>query len=123
MNTYSMIILGAILVGYGLNLIADILNLRSAGDEPPPEFKDIYDPERYRQSQAYLKANTRFGWIVAGVDLAALVLFWFAQGFRILDEAVRSLGWGPVPSGLVFVGTLLMAKMVLQLPFTRSSSF
>jgi STE24 endopeptidase len=78
----------------------------------------VYDPERYGRSQEYLRVNTRFEWLTSLFDLLIFLSFWFGRGFPWLDQWVRSLNFGPVMSGLVFTGTLLLAKSLISLPFT-----
>ena len=123
MNWVAVVILLTLIASFFLDLIADILNIRDLRKEPPDEFEDVYDPDRYRRSQEYLKATTRFGWAAGALDLAALLVFWFAGGFAILDEWVRSFGWGPVGSGLVFMGVLFLLKALLSLPLSIYSTF
>jgi STE24 endopeptidase len=123
MNWIAGLILAALTAELLLNGVADFLNLRSAGGEVPAGFRGFYDPDRYRQAQAYLAANTRLGWALAVFDALALLLFWFGGGFGILDGWVRGFGWGPVPTGVAFVGVLVGLKMLLSLPFSLYATF
>ncbi len=123
MNTIAWIILSALILNYLLNLAADILNLRELRTRPPDEFKPYYDAERYRQSQAYLRDNTRFGWVSASFNLFVMLAFWFGGGFPWLDTVVRQLGWGSVPSGVLYIGVLLALQGLLSLPFQFYGTF
>ena len=123
MNIIALIILLALLVDFLLNGLADYLNLTRLRDDLPAAFKGIYDPDRYRQSQAYLKANTRFGWITAAFDLIVLLAFWFGKGFPLLDQWVRSFNYGPVVSGLIYMAALMLFKATLSLPFSIYHTF
>jgi STE24 endopeptidase len=123
MNWIAGLILAALTAELLLNGVADFLNLRSAGGEVPAGFRGFYDADRYRQAQAYLAANTRLGWALAVFDALALLLVWFGGGFGILDGWVRGFGWGPVPTGVAFVGVLVGLKMVLSLPFSLYATF
>lgn len=123
MNTYALIILVALLGEYALNLAADLLNLRALRPEPPAGFDDVYDADRYRRSQEYTRARTRFGFVPAAVDLVLLLVFWGAGGFRWLDEQLRALDFGPLATGLLFIGALVAAKLVIDLPFRWYSTF
>ena len=80
MNFIAIIILCTIGVDFVLNLVADRLNLKHLKSELPQEFKGVYDPQRYRKSQQYLKVNTRFGWITSFFNLCLILVFWFAGG-------------------------------------------
>jgi hypothetical protein len=62
MNTIAIIILLAIFIDLILNGLADYFNLKMLREDLPDSFRGIYEPERYRQSQDYLRVNTRFGW-------------------------------------------------------------
>ena len=123
MNTVAIIILAAIIFEAVLNGLADYLNLKLIRDDLPSAFRGIYDPDRYRQSQQYLKVNTRFGWIEGFFDLIILLVFWFAGGFARLDEWARAFGYGPVVTGLLYIGVLALFKGILSLPFTVYATF
>lgn len=123
MNAIAIIILAAIFFDFILNLAADILNLRVAGTDLPAEFQGVYDPKRYRKSQEYLKARTRFAWTETVFDLCVILVFWFGKGFPLVDNWARSFGYGPVVTGLIFMGVLILAKGILQLPFSVYDTF
>jgi STE24 endopeptidase len=123
MNGYALVILAAILLQNGLALVADLLNLRALSPAPPAGFEDVYDAERYRRSQEYTRARTRFSFWPQAFDLVVLLGFWAAGGFAWLDGWTRGLGLGPLGTGLVFIGALGLAKAVLDLPFRYHSTF
>lgn len=123
MNIYALIIIFALVGSYLLEIISDILNIRSLKAEVPDDFKDLYDADSYLKSQQYTRVNTRFGLINNSFDLAVLIAFWFAGGFNYVDLMVRSLGYNVVWTGLLFIGLLLFFKTVLSLPFSLYSTF
>ncbi|MBI3804070.1 MAG: M48 family metallopeptidase [Nitrospirae bacterium] len=123
MNLYSIIIFLTLLIDYGLNLLADFLNLRAMQTELPREFQGTYDPEAYRRSQEYTRVTTRFGIITATVNLIALLAFWFIGGFNLLDRAVRAAGFGPIFTGLIYIGLLILLRGLLSLPFRVYGTF
>ena len=99
MNIIALIILIALLFDSVLNGLSDYLNLTRLQEDLPEAFEGVYDPERYRKSQEYLKVNTRFGWMIAAFDLIVILVFWFGRGFPLLDEWVRSFGFGSILCG------------------------
>jgi len=105
------------------NGVADFLNLRTAGKELPEAFKGMYGVDQYRKSQEYLHVNTRFSWIVSIFSLAVTLLFWFGEGFPFLDKWTRSLDRGPVLAGMIYIGVLILLKVVISLPFSIYSTF
>ena len=123
MNFIAIIILCTIGVDFILNLTADRLNLKHLRSELPRAFEGVYDPERYRKSQQYLKVNTHFGWITATFNVTVILVFWFGKGFPLLDGWVRSFNFGPIISGLIYMVVLILFKGVISLPFSIYHTF
>ena len=123
MNTIAFIILAAIVLDVIVNIVADKLNLRMLRKELPKPFQGVYDARQYRKSQDYLRVNTRFGWVSAVVNLAAILLFWFKGGFPGIDNWVRSFEKGPVLTGLMYIGTLMFFYALLSQPFSIYATF
>ena len=123
MNEYTLFILILLLAAFALETLAEVLNLRALTPELPRDCEGIYDPAEYRRSQEYTRARTRFGFITSTFDLAILVSFWFAGGFEFLDSWVRGWGYGPIVTGLFFIGLLALANLLLSIPFSCYSTF
>lgn len=123
MNTYAQIVLAALVLEYLVDLAGNLLNLRALTPELPAEFLGVYDAERYARSQRYTRERTRFGLVRSTVGLAVTLAFWFAGGFPWLDGLARGLGYGPVGTGLVFLGALAVGGRALSLPFQLWSTF
>jgi STE24 endopeptidase len=101
-----------------VELTGTLLNLRALDPVAPRESADLYDAATYRRSQEYTRARTRLGVVASLFDLAVLLAFWLAGGFGWLDGVMRSLGSGPVWTGLIFLVTLFAARGILELPFS-----
>ena len=123
MNFIAVIILVTLIVDYMLHGLADVLNLKVLRNELPEAFQGVYDKDRYGKSQEYLRANTRFGWVTSTFSLLVILIFWFAKGFPLLDHWVRSWNLGPVITGLIYIGALILFKALLSLPFSVYSTF
>ncbi len=123
MNVIAVIILATIVIDFLLNGWADYLNLKMLRPELPKAFRGVYEPEQYRKSQEYLRVNTRFGWITGTFNVAVILVFWFAKGFPLLDQWVRSWDVGPILSGLMFMGVLALFKAILAIPFSIYGTF
>ncbi|HSR66703.1 MAG TPA: M48 family metallopeptidase [Acidobacteriota bacterium] len=123
MNVYGGIILAALLGEYLLSLISDLLNLRALSERLPEEFQDVYDAEDYRRSQQYTRERTRFGILTSSFNLVLLLAFWHVGGFNLLDLWLRQLGYGPLLTGLLYIGALVLASGLLSLPFQIYSTF
>ena len=123
MNVFTVIILAALLGEHLLDLIAEVLNLRRLGGGVPDAFRDIITPEEYHRSDEYTRSLTRFGIVSGTVQLAGLLIFWFAGGFPWLDGIIYAQGWHPVLAGCVFIGALLALRAILSLPFAIYRTF
>ncbi|MCK5350517.1 MAG: M48 family peptidase, partial [Desulfobacula sp.] len=119
----TAIILTTLIGSYLIDNIADFLNLGNLNQPLPKEFNNHYKPEKYIESQNYLKANTKFGFITSSVDLIIILVFWFSGGFQTIDSFVRSFNFGSIVSGLFFTGILLFLKLLISLPFSIYSTF
>ena len=123
MNLIVVIILVTISIDFILNAWADYLNLKTLRPDVPEAFKGVYEPDQYRKSQEYLRVNTRFGWITGTLNVVLVLVFWFAKGFPLLDQWVRSWNLSPILSGLIFIGILGLVKAIVSLPFSIYGTF
>ena len=123
MNTYAWIVLIALAGEHLLAVATSVLNVRAMRATVPDEFREVYDQDTYARSQTYTRARTWFGLVQGTTSLAALLAFWGAGGFGWLDALCRGVGWGPVPTGLLFVAALLVGSTLLGLPFRIYSTF
>ena len=123
MNTYAWIVLVALLGEFALSMLTSLLNIRAMGPTVPDEFRSVYDDETYARWQDYTRARTRFDLLHSACSLAVLLLFWQLGGFGWLDRVCRGVGLGPVPTGLLFVGALVVGSTALGLPFRIYSTF
>jgi STE24 endopeptidase len=123
MNSYLIVILLILIIRYLLDLVSDWLNVRHVSIELPAEFKGYYDAEKYRQSQNYLRENTRFGICVDTLQTLITIVFVLVGGFNFVDRIAISLGQGPILTGLVFAGILIFASKILSLPFSIYNTF
>jgi STE24 endopeptidase len=123
MNAIAIVVLSALLLDWILGLVADRLNLRQVDPELPAAFQGWYDPAQYEQAQRYLIVTTRFGWVVGTFGLVAVLTFWWSGGFGWLDTEVRRMHDSVVVRGLIYIGLLMAAKTLLDLPFGVYATF
>ncbi|MDG2487226.1 MAG: M48 family metallopeptidase [Roseibacillus sp.] len=122
-NTVAILLIIALLLLWNLDFIATLLTLGSLKPELPEEFIDIYNPEKYSESQEYTRATSRFGILSSIASLTILLSFWLFGGFAWWDSLTRSLGLGGVFSGLIYVFGLLLGNYILSLPLTIYATF
>ena len=123
MNLFAIIIFIALVLGFALELVGNLLNLKALKLEPPPALEGIYNAEDYRKSQEYIRVNTRFGLVVNGFRLFLLLAFWFSGGFNWLDQVIRVWNFVPLVSGLLYIGILLFSYILITLPFSIYHTF
>ncbi len=123
MNLYATIILVTLLLDFLVGATVEVLNLRALQKDVPEELKDVYKADAYATSQEYTRARTRFGLLTSTFDLVVFVGFWQLGGFAWLDGRLRQLDQGPVVTGLLFIGALVVGKGLIDLPFGVYSTF
>ena len=123
MNVYAVIILAALVAEYVLNVVSDVLTLRNQPDTVPEEFADTFDEDEYDKALDYNRTRTHFGLLSSAFGLALLLGFWFLGGFEWLDTLVRGWGFGPIITGLLYIGLLVLGRGALSLPFSIYSTF
>ncbi len=123
MNVYLLIILFIIVGNYLLDIVVEILNVRHAKTGLPEEFGDYYDPQEYKKTQNYLKENTRFEIITSTITTPITVAFILIGGFNFVDQIARGFQFGPIPTGLIFAGILMLASQIISIPFSAYSTF
>ena len=123
MNIFALVILTALVGEYILSLVCGVLSLRAFSPTLPTEFIGVFDESKYKQAQHYNETRTRFGFIRATVNLVLLLAFWIIGGFEWLDQVVRTFDHGPIVTGLAYIGTLVLASSIINIPFQLYSTF
>lgn len=122
-NPYFWIILVAVVGIFLLDLISEWFNLKALKPDLPGEFSDVFDSEKYLQSQSYTRITTRFGFVESSYGLGLFLAFWIIGGFSWLNGIISAWGHGEVISGLLFFGILFVVNELLTLPFDIYNTF
>ena len=104
MNIYLCIIVAALLLDFFLHNLSRFLDLKHLSIDLPIEFKGYYSRDEYSRSQQYLKENTRFAYITSTFDLLIILFVIFLGLFNTVDFWIRSFGYSPLVTGLMFFG-------------------
>lgn len=123
MNFFAFIIIIALVVEFILSTLSNRLTLRSLSTTLPAEFSDVFDAERYAQSQDYTRNRANFSLLRNAINLAALLTVWHLGGFEWIDQGVRGFGFGAIPTGLIYFGALGLGSLLLGLPFGLYGTF
>lgn len=122
-TTIAALVAVSLILLWNLNFLASLLNLKALDPKVPEEFVGVYDEDQYAKSQAYTAAGTKFDILQSLIPLLILLAFWFSGGFGALDTWARGLGFGPTVTGLIYIGVLYLASLVLGLPASLYETF
>lgn len=122
-ETILLIILIIITFDFLLEQVLDFLNLKNQKPELPSELKDIYNEEKYKQSVAYHKTQTRFSFLTATFSFLLAFALLSSGFFAWLDEWLRLSLNQPVYLALAFFGLLFIASDIINTPFQVYSTF
>lgn len=117
------IIIGILVLSYIVDLIVGSLNAKHFGDPIPEILNDVYTEEEYKKSQAYKKANDRFGNYTATFSLILMLAFFFFDGFALIDTWARSFTDHPILVAFIFFGIIMFGSDVLTTPFAYYKNF
>ena len=123
MNSYLLVILCILIIGYLLDLTISLLTIRSLDPVLPSAFNGIYDGEKYAGAQEYTRVTTRFGLLQSTIMLPLTIAFIMLGGFNFLDGWARGFGYSPLITGLIFTALLMLLSSLVQMPFSIYSTF
>ncbi len=122
-QTLFYIIIGILVVNFVIDKILDLLNARRFQDSVPPELKDVYDNSEYERSQLYKREKYRFGRLTGTISIVATLLFFFFDGFALVDGIARTYSDNNIIIAIVFFGIIILASDLLGTPFSYYSTF
>lgn len=117
------LLIGIVVLDYVFDQVLDFINRRHSKAEIPNELKGIYLPDEYAKSQAYQKAQSRFGLISSAFSLTLTLLVLFLGGFGYLDVWLTPYVSDPILKSLAFFGVLFVLSDIINLPFAYYSTF
>ncbi|MDT7829959.1 M48 family metallopeptidase [Pricia sp. S334] len=123
MNTLFYIIILILILQYLVETGLDYLNAKRYGDPVPEELDDVFNSEEYEKSQAYKKANYRFGLLTSTFSLLLTLGFLIFGGFEWVDQIARDVTDNPILMALAFFGIILIGSDIVTLPFSYYSTF
>jgi STE24 endopeptidase len=120
---FFYIILAIIIFDFILDRVLDYLNTTYWSDTIPSRLTGIYDEEKYRKSQQYLKDKMRFSTLLDSLTFLVMLVILIAGGFAWLDSVVRSYTTNPIIMALSFFGGLGLVSWIVSTPFELYSVF
>jgi len=116
-------ILVIVILDFFLERILDFLNRKFWSDDLPAELEGIYDSEKYRKSQLYLRANHKFSQVTESFNFILVLGMLVFGGFAFLDHYIRQITTNPILMALLFFGVLGLIADILGTPFSIYATF
>jgi STE24 endopeptidase len=116
-------ILIIVIFDFVLERILDYLNTTRWSDDLPVELEGIYNSEKYRKSQQYLKANHKFSQLTESFNFILVMAMLVFGGFAFLDHFVRQYTTNPILMALLFFGMIGLIADILGTPFSLYATF
>ena len=122
-TTLFYILIAIISISFIIDKILDSLNAKHFNDKIPDELKDVYDEDEYKKSQSYKKTNAQFSNITSTFSIILTLVFFFADGFKYVDNFARGFTENPILVALIFFGIIMLGSDVLTTPFSYYKTF
>ncbi|WP_435414870.1 M48 family metallopeptidase [Polaribacter aestuariivivens] len=117
------ILIAILTINFIIDKVLDVLNEKHFDDKIPENLADVYDAEEYKKSQAYKKTNAQFSNITSLFSFVLTLVFFFADGFKLVDDFARSYSNNSIIIALIFFGVIMLGSDILTTPFSYYKTF
>ena len=122
-STLFNILITILLIKFVIDSVLNHLNAKHFNDTLPNDVSDVYDINEYQQSQSYKKTNHNFSKITSLFSLITTLLFFFFNGFSIVDEIARGFSDNIIIITLIFFGIIIIGSDIISIPFSLYKTF
>ena len=122
-STLFNILITILLIKFVIDSVLNHLNAKHFNDALPNDVSDVYDINEYQQSQSYKKSNHNFSKITSLFSLITTLLFFFFNGFSIVDEIARGFSNNIIIITLIFFGIIIIGSDIISIPFSLYRTF
>ena len=122
-STLFNILITILLIKFVIDSVLNHLNAKHFNDTLPNDVSDVYDINEYQQSQSYKKTNHNFSKITSLFSLITTLLFFFFNGFSIVDEIARGFSNNIIIITLIFFGIIIIGSDIISIPFSLYKTF
>ncbi|MFK8061301.1 MAG: M48 family metallopeptidase [Polaribacter sp.] len=117
------IIITILIINFILEKILDTLNEKHFNDAIPDKLKDVYEKDEYKKSQSYKKTTAKFSNLTSLFTTILTLTFFFADGFKYVDNFARNYTEHPILVALIFFGVIMLASEIISTPLSYYSTF
>jgi STE24 endopeptidase len=122
-STLFNILITILLIKFVIDSVLNHLNAKHFDDALPNDISDVYEINEYQQSQSYKKTNHNFSKITSLFSLITTLLFFFFNGFSIVDEIARGFSNNIIIITLIFFGIIIIGSDIISIPFSLYKTF
>ena len=122
-STLFNILITILLIKFVIDSVLNHLNAKHFNDALPNDVSDVYEINEYQQSQSYKKTNHNFSKITSLFSLITTLLFFFFNGFSIVDEIARGFSNNIIIITLIFFGIIIIGSDIISIPFSLYKTF
>ena len=122
-STLFNILITILLIKFVIDSVLNHLNAKHFDDALPNDISDVYEINEYQQSQSYKKTNNNFSKITSLFSLITTLLFFFFNGFSIVDEIARGFSNNIIIITLIFFGIIIIGSDIISIPFSLYKTF
>ncbi|MHB0754964.1 M48 family metallopeptidase [Polaribacter sp. M15] len=122
-TTLFYTLIAIIIVSFIIDKILDALNTKHFDDKIPEKLADVYNADEYKKSQAYKKTNAKFSNLTSTFSIILTLIFFFADGFKHVDDFARNYTDNSILVALIFFGVIMLGSDILTTPFSYYKTF
>ena len=122
-STLFNILITILLIKFVIDSLLNHLNAKHFNDTLPNDVSDVYEINEYQKSQSYKKTNHNFSKITSLFSLITTLLFFFFNGFSIVDEIARGFSNNIIIITLIFFGIIIIGSDIISIPFSLYKTF
>ena len=122
-STLFNILITILLIKFVIDSVLNHLNAKRFNDTLPNDVSDVYEINEYQKSQSYKKTNHNFSKITSLFSLITTLLFFFFNGFSIVDEIARGFSNNIIIITLIFFGIIIIGSDIISIPFSLYKTF
>jgi len=122
-STLFNILITILLIKFVIDSVLNHLNAKHFNDTLPNDVSDVYEINEYQKSQSYKRTNYNFSKITSLFSLITTLLFFFFNGFSIVDDIARGFSNNIIIITLFFFGIIIVGSDIISIPFSLYKTF
>jgi STE24 endopeptidase len=122
-NSLFILLISIIIFNFIKDSFLDYLNSKHFKNKIPKIISDVYNKSKYLKSQEYKKTQYEFSKFSRIFSLITILLFFYLDGFLIIDNLLRNYFESSILISLFFFGIIFFASEILNFPFSIYFTF